>query len=62
MNSFLRPRCSACAPSAVDYLGRIRQLAQRVGDPALFAGLLAEIRVNHKPKRNLMALLGGKRW
>jgi len=48
--------------TAVDHLGRIRQLAQKAGDPALFARLLAEIRANHKPKRNLMALLDGKRW
>ena len=28
--------------TAVDYLGRIRQLAQQAGAPALFTGLLAE--------------------
>ncbi len=48
--------------TAVDYLGRIRQLAQRAEDPALFVGLIAEIRRNHKPKRNLMALLDRNRW
>jgi pimeloyl-ACP methyl ester carboxylesterase len=48
--------------TAVDYLGRIRQLAQRAGAPALFGDLIVEIRANHKPKRNLMALLDRSRW
>lgn len=48
--------------TAVDYLGRIRPLAQRAGEPALFVGPVADIRANHKPKRNLMALLDRNRW
>ena len=47
---------------AVDHLGRVCQLAERAGEPALFAGLIAEIRTKHKPKRNLMALLDRNRW
>jgi uncharacterized Zn finger protein len=48
--------------TAVDYLGRIRQLAQRAGEQPMFAALIAEIRTKHKPKRNLMALLDRNRW
>ena len=47
---------------AVDHLGRVRQLAERAGEPSLFVGLIAEIRTKHKPKRNLMALLDRNRW
>lgn len=47
---------------AVDHLGRVRQLAERTGEPSLFVGLIAEIRTKHKPKRNLMALLDRNRW
>ena len=48
--------------TAVDHLGRLRQLAERAGDPSLFVALIAEIRTKHKPKRNLMALLDRNRW
>ena len=48
--------------TAVDHLVRLRQLAKRAGEPALFSGLIAEIRTKHKPKRNLMALLDRNRW
>ena len=47
---------------AIDHLGRVRQLAERAGEPSLFVGLISEIRAKHKPKRNLMALLDRNRW
>jgi uncharacterized Zn finger protein len=48
--------------NAVDHLERIRRLATSAGEPERFDQLLTEIRVKHKPKRNLMALLDKKHW
>lgn len=48
--------------SAVDHLARIRTLADAAGRPERFEDLLAEVRVKHKPKRNLMALLDQLGW
>jgi uncharacterized Zn finger protein len=48
--------------NAVDHLERVRRLATSGGEPERFDQLLAEIRVKHKPKRNLMALLEKKGW
>jgi uncharacterized Zn finger protein len=48
--------------AAVDYLARIRKLAAAARQPARFDDFLAEIRVKHKPKRNLMALLDKRGW
>lgn len=48
--------------NAVDSLERIRRLATSGGEPERFGQLLAAVRVKHKPKRNLMALLDKKGW
>jgi uncharacterized Zn finger protein len=48
--------------AAVDYLARIRKLAGGAGRPERFDELLADVRVKHKPKRNLMALLDQRGW
>ncbi len=48
--------------SAVDYLVRICKLAEDVGRAERFDELLTEVRVRHKPKRNLMALLDERGW
>jgi uncharacterized Zn finger protein len=48
--------------NAVDHLERVRRLATSGGEPERFDQLLAEIRVKHQPKRNLMALLDKKGW
>lgn len=48
--------------NAVDYLERIRRLAIAGGEPQRFDRLLVAVRVKHKPKRNLMALLDKKGW
>ncbi|HZJ27536.1 MAG TPA: hypothetical protein VFF40_11095 [Acidimicrobiia bacterium] len=48
--------------NAVDYLERIERLATSGGDPERFDRLLAAVRIKHKPKRNLMALLDKKGW
>lgn len=48
--------------SAVDYLSRIRRLSSAGGEPERFDRLLAAVRAEHKPKRNLMALLDGQGW
>lgn len=48
--------------TAVAYLSKIRQCAQRADDLSLFTALIVDVRSTHKPKRNLMALLERKRW
>jgi uncharacterized Zn finger protein len=48
--------------NAVDYLERIRRLAAAAREPEHFDRLLAEVRVKHKAKRNLKALLDKKGW
>jgi len=48
--------------SATKYLERIRQLAASGDKPELFDTLIAKVRTQHKPKRNLMALLDKQGW
>lgn len=42
---------------AVRMIGKIRELMAGMGKKAAFAAYLAEVRLRHKPKRNLMKLL-----
>jgi len=48
--------------AAVDCLARIRRLASEAGEPGRFDELLGRVRQEHKPKRNLMALLDKPGW
>lgn len=48
--------------NAVKHLATIRRLADAAGDPGVFARILARVRTEHRPKRNLMALLDAERW
>lgn len=48
--------------AAVDRLDAIEKLAGRAGEPERFARFVAEVRVKHKAKRNLMALLAARGW
>ncbi len=48
--------------AAVDWLARIRRLASEAGEPGRFDELLTRVRQQHKPKRNLMALLDKPGW
>jgi hypothetical protein len=47
---------------AVDHLSRIRHLAAAGGEPDRFDHLVARVRSEHRPKRNLMALLDQQGW
>ena len=47
---------------AVDRLAKIRRLASQAGEPGRFDELLSRVRQQHKPKRNLMALLDKPGW
>lgn len=48
--------------AAVDLLDRIRRLGAASGDDDQFRRLVVDIRVRHKPKRNLMAMLARRGW
>jgi len=48
--------------NAVKHLAAIRRLADAAGDPQVFARILARVRTEHRPKRNLMALLNAEGW
>lgn len=48
--------------SAVKHLDRIRVLAEAADKPARFTEALTQIKVEHKPKRNLMALFAERGW
>jgi uncharacterized Zn finger protein len=48
--------------AAVALLDRIRVLADRAGQPELFATILERVRTEHKAKRNLKKLLDDKGW
>lgn len=48
--------------NAVKHLVAIRRLADAAGDPEVFARILARVRTEHRPKRNLMALLDAEGW
>jgi uncharacterized Zn finger protein len=48
--------------AAVDCLARIRRLVSEAEEPGRFDGLLRRVREQHKPKRNLMALLDKAGW
>jgi uncharacterized Zn finger protein len=47
---------------AVDLLERIAQLMQAAGHLEAFAPYVEQVRARHRPKRNLMALLGAHGW
>ncbi len=47
---------------AVKHLAAIRRLADAAGEPAFFERILARVRTEHRPKRNLMALLDAEDW
>ena len=47
---------------AVEVMGTIRDCLTRAGRDGEFAGVVASVRANHKPKRNLMALLDQAGW
>lgn len=48
--------------NAVKHLAAIRRLADAAGDPEVFTRTLARVRTEHRPKRNLMALLDAEGW
>lgn len=48
--------------SAVELMARIRRLADTAGEPERFHTLLTRVRIEHKAKRNLKALLDQKPW
>lgn len=48
--------------NAVKHLATIRRLADAAGDPGVFTRILARVRTEHRPKRNLMALLDAEGW
>lgn len=47
---------------AVALLGEVEELFSAAGDAAGFTDYLASVRRAHRPKRNLMALLGARGW
>ncbi len=57
MESQIETKTNRGYRAAVDWLARIRRLASEAGEPGRFDELLNRVRQQHKPKRNLMALL-----
>jgi hypothetical protein len=53
----LSVRSPTPGPLSEVWLARIRRLASEAGEPRRFDELLSRVRQQHKPKRNLMALL-----
>ena len=47
---------------AVKYLGMIKKLLTQMGKAQNFPAIVAEVRTNHRRKRNLMTLLDRKKW
>lgn len=47
---------------AVSHLRKVRELMRRLGEEAGFTGYLADIRANHKRKRNFVTMLDRARW
>lgn len=42
--------------------GCVERLYRALGGPEAFTAYVAEVRAEHRRKRNLMALLNGRRW